>query len=1318
LRVITQPNSPLPEVQLLSNSRLHVMVTHAGGGYTRWKDVAVTRWREDVTRDFWGTFCYLRDVESGALWSTAYQPTLQSSKNYEAIFHRARAEFRRREHDISTHMEISVSPEDDVEVRRLTVRNLSRATRTIELTTFSEVVLAPFTAEAAHPAFSKLFIQTQLLRPNHALLVTRRPRAPGETCPWMFHQMMVHGAKSGVTSFETDRAKFIGRGRSAANPIAFASGRQSRRLQDSEGSVLDPIVAIRRTITLKPEASATVDMITGVADTQEIANGLVARYQDRGLADRVFEMAWTHNHMLLRHLNATALEAQAYAKLAGSIIYANGMHRASPGILLRNRRGQPNLWRFGISGDLPIVLLRIGDIHRIDLVKQMLQAHAYWRTEGLFVDLVILNEDFSGYRQQLFDWIMGLATAGPSSALIDQRAGIFVRRGEQMSEEDRVLLQTAARLVLTDTVESVVEQAERRPLSAPPAARFAPLHSERAGERPTKASAESGGRVPDRELIFYNGHGGFTPDGREYVITSEAGQTTPAPWVNVIANSQFGTVVSESGSAYTWADNAHEFRLTTWHNDPLTDESAEAFYIRDEESGRFWSPSSLPARGETPYVCRHGFGYTVFEHAERDIHSELWTYVAMDAPVKLMVLKLRNASSRMRRLSVFGYWEWVLGQMRHENLMHVVTETDLKTGSVFATNLYNRDFADRIGFTHVNESMESVTGNRTEFLGRNGTLSQPAALGLARLSGKVGAGYDPCAAIHVMLDLAKGEERELVFLLGAGRSAEEAQGLIARFGGSSGARRALEAVWDFWNRTLGAVHVETPDASVNVLANGWLLYQTLACRLWGRSGYYQSGGAYGFRDQLQDTMALIHCAGNLTREQLLRSAERQFREGDVQHWWHPPSGRGVRTHFSDDYLWLPYATCRYVASTGDTGVLNERLHFLESRPVGPTEESYYDLPIRSEESGTLYEHCLRAIHHGLRFGQHGLPLMGCGDWNDGMNMVGHEGRGESVWLAFFLYDVLMQFAELARKQKDLDVANRLMAQAAQLRVHIEQHAWDGAWYRRAFFDNGEPLGSVSNPECQIDAIAQSWAVLSRAGDPQRARRAMEMVNHRLVRRDARLIQLLDPPFDKSPLQPGYIKGYVPGVRENGGQYTHAAIWTVMAYAELGDWDRAWELFSMINPVHHGNSPESVELYKAEPYVVAADVYAAPPHTGRGGWTWYTGSAGWMYRLIVETLLGIELKVDKLQVSPRIHSAWSSYKIHYRYRETFYHITVTRSEIPSDRPKIVRVDGVEEADGWISLVDDRQEHHVEIVLSPAILTESTVGTQSMEKTAAA
>ncbi|HTB07368.1 MAG TPA: glucoamylase family protein [Bacteroidia bacterium] len=1278
-RVINTPDTPTPEVQLLSNGNYHVMVTNAGGGYSKWKDLAVTRWREDGTCDNWGTFCYIRDLKSGEYWSNTHQPTLKKGDAYEAAFSQGHVSFRTKHSNIETHTEIVVSPEDDIEMRRVSITNNSPTRTTLEITSYAEVVMASAASDLMQPAFSNLFVQTEIIPNKHTILCTRRPRSTDEQSPWLFHLMTMQGKEPEEVSYETDRMEFIGRGNTTVNPKAVAN---AGVLSGNQGSVLDPIVAIRYKITLNPEETVILDMIIGIAETRETCQGLIDKYQDKHHKDRVFELAWTHSQVVLRQINATEADAQLYGQLASSILFTNPSFRADPSILINNHRGQSGLWGYSISGDLPIVLLKIEKQANMQLVKQLIQAHSYWRLKGLAVDLVIWNEEHSGYRQIFQNEIQSLVPA----ELADRPGGIFVRASDQISNEDRILFQTVARINISDNGGALADHIQRKQLQKV----IIPYISPTQPHKPIVTDVA----LPEG-LLFFNGLGGFSPDGSEYIIRIDSKNKTPAPWVNVIANPNFGTVISESGSAYTWTENAHELRLTPWNDDPVCDTGGETFYLRDEENGTFWSTTLLPTGGDSAYITRHGFGYSAFEHIEDGIYSEMTTYVDIDSPIKFIAFKIRNQSGRPRKLSATGYIEWVLDNNRAKTAMHIHTEIDPDSGALFGKNPYNKEFANRVAFFDVDFTKKTFTADRIEFIGRNGTLQNPDAMSRVKLSGKIGLALDPCAAIQVPFDLADGEETEVIFRLGAGRDAGDASRIARQFRGSDVAHDSLERIKNYWKHTLSAVRVETPDAALNLITNGWLTYQTLSSRLWGRSGFYQSGGAFGFRDQLQDVLSLLHTQPHLAREQILLCASRQFPEGDVQHWWHPPIGQGTRTRCSDDFLWLPLVTSLYISHTGDIGVLDETVTFLEGRPLGTGVESYYDTPAISLNSAKLYAHCVLAIKHGFRYGEHGLPLIGAGDWNDGYDKIGINGKGESVWMAFFLYDVLIKFSETAGLFKDSQFAELCTKEAEKLKKNIDANAWDGQWYKRAWFDNGTPLGSSMNEECKIDSIAQSWSVISGAGEEKKVNVAMEAAYKNLVQKDTRVIQLLEPPFDKSDLNPGYIKGYVPGVRENGGQYTHAAIWMIMAFAKLGDKKKVWELLNMVNPINHGKSADEIGIYKVESYVLAADVYGCAPHAGRGGWTWYTGSAGWMYQLITQSFLGLQQEGNKLKIAPCVPTEWESFTIHYRYMKTTYNIVVTQKESVGET--IVSVDGIEEKSGIITLVDDGIGHSIGIVL---------------------
>jgi cyclic beta-1,2-glucan synthetase len=1273
-RRLTTADTPAPRTHILSNGHYTVMLTNAGGGFSTCRGLAVNRWRADPTRDQYGSFVYVRDTATGKAWSAGHHPLGVLADGYEVTFFADKAEVRRRDGTIETQLEVTVAPDHDAEVRRVTLVNHDTKPRTLEVTSYVEVVLNDPRADLAHPAFGKLFLETEWLPQADALVCRRRPRAATQQPVFAVHLVSADASAAHPTEHETDRAKFLGRRRTPADPEAL-----TRRLSSTVGPVLDPVFALRKTVRIAPGTSATLAFVTAVAQTRDEALSLAGHYHAPAAADRAFDLAWAHSRVELRHLGVTAAETHVFQRLAGHVLYPPVTLRA-PQCLRENRQGQPALWRFGVSGDLPIVLVCVSDGDGLPLARQALKAHAFWRSRAFPVDLVLLADRPVSYREELFQDLSALARASDSRDAIDKPGGVFVRK-VQPGSEDRTLLLAAARVVLFGDRGSLADQTDAL-------GRGRRLPADLVPTRPAEPD------VPDRlgvdGLTFFNGTGGFTADGREYVVTG----TPPAPWVNVISNPSVGCLASDSGPGYTWVGNSQANRLTPWSNDPVSDPPAEVVYVRDDETGLFWTPTPRPA-GAAAGVW-HGPGYTSYA-ADRDgLTAELTVFVPVADPVKILRLRVTNRGDRGRELSAAFFAEWVLGTTREAAAPFVVTEIDPPSGALLARCAFNGDFGSAVAFADTSLRPRTVTGDRYEFLGRNRSPAHPAAMRRVGLSDHAGPGLDPCAALMGRFEVPPGRAAEVVFVIGEAPDATTASQLAARYREPHAADAALQEVITAWDRRLSVLRVKTPEPGFDVLVNRWLPYQVLACRLWGRSAFYQSGGAYGFRDQLQDVMALLYAEPGEARAQILRAAAHQFPEGDVQHWWHPPTGRGVRTKFSDDFLWLPYAVARYVVVTGDASVLEEEVPFVRGPLLEPHQHEEYFQPDVTEDTATVYDHCLRALANGWKLGPHGLPLMGCGDWNDGMNLVGAGGTGESVWVAWFQVLVRNEFAELVEARGNRETAARLRDEAAQLKAGIERHAWDGDWYLRAWFDDGTPLGSHVNDECRIDSLTQSWAVFC-GGDPDRARRGVDAALEHLVDRSARLVKLFEPPFDTGPLQPGYIKGYVPGIRENGGQYTHAAIWLVQAVAGLGRGGDAFALWKMLSPLSHTPTPEDVARYKVEPYVVAADVYGVPPHVGRGGWTWYTGSAAWLYRAAVETLLGFTKRGDRLSFDPRIPSSWQGFEVEYQYGSALYRCRVENPHGVESGVAEVWLDGTQLPNLCIPLREDGSEHSVRVIL---------------------
>ena len=1288
---VVQPWRPrrqgaFPEVLLLGNGRLSSWMADSGAGRLRWQGWALTRGSDDPVLDDAGVWVYLRDEESGERWSVTRQPCGGPADAVGVTCSPGLAEFHRRWGALAVRMDVAVAPVDDIEVRIVTLVNDEDRPRRLTVTTCAEVVLAPPAQHERHPVFSRLFVHSEHVPHVNGVCFTRRPRDPAQRPPVMMHWFASDDASARWSGVEADRAVFLGRGNDWRHPDGVM-----RPPEASTGFTLDPLMALRAAVDVGPGATVRLAFLTAVAGSRESATELAERYQTMGAIDWLLSDATAEGGREIARLGIDPAHLPALQTIGSLLVYDHRALRPPTRQLAENVLGQPQLWGLSVSGDLPLLVIRQHDPDDVELVRTLAGGQALWRRRGLPCDLLVLNERASGYEHHLVSRVRGVLQEIGARDRFGAEGGVRVVNRDQVGPEIARLLLGAAHVVLDTRGGTVGDQASGAHRERPAIPRFVPSSAPMTAEEPAVP------RPGEPPLRFDNGLGGFSPDGREYVIRLGPDQRTPAPWVNVLAGETAGALVSESGLGYTWAANAGEHRLSPWSNDPVGDQPAEALYLRDEESGAMWSPTPLPAGARCAHEVRHGFGRTSWRSLSHGLDHRMDALVSPDEPVKIVHLRLRNTRDATRRLTATFYVEWVLGTTPRRAGSVLTAEYEPSVPAILARNPWTPEFADRVAFLCTTDRVHGFTMDRDEFLGREGSPARPAALERWGLSDTPEPQGRPCAALQVHLELGPQAETDVAFVLGSGVDRDHAVALAAKYRDRSAATATRARVERFWSDRLGTVQVETPDEAMNLVLNGWLLYQALASRMLGRTGFYQSSGAMGFRDQLQDGLALTLVEPGRLRAHLLECARRQFEEGDVLHWWHPPSGRGVRTRCSDDLLWLPFATAHYVAATGDEAVLDEVVPFLRGRALRDDESDLYGTFEASASPGTLLEHCERALEHGVTRGRHDLPLIGAGDWTDGMNRLGIKGRGESVWLGWFAIATMERFAVLCRRRADDERARRWQDRSAALSRALDTHAWDGQWYLRAFDDEGVTLGSSRNAECRIDSIAQSWAILSGAGQAPRAAQAVASARRLLVDDAHRVVRLLDPPFAGGLRDPGYIGAYPPGIRENGGQYTHAAIWLGWALADQGDGDGAAALFDLLNPVRQALTADDVARYRVEPYVVAADIGGTAPHVGRGGWTWYTGSAAWLWRFGVERLVGIQPAEGGVRIAPCLPRAWRRVRATIRTGAGTLEIEIDNPDAGTTDVAEVLVDGRRVDGDVIPLPGEGRTHRVSVRL---------------------
>lgn len=1254
---------------IIANEDYSIIMNQKGAGVSKYKGKYINRFKP--TDDYpQGIFFAIKNIKTKEVWSSYYPHNDNKANRYQISFMPDKNEQEIINGNIKTTIKTTIAPNEPVEIRKIVLENMGNEEEILELTSYFEPVLSSKEQDYAHPAFNNLFLLFDYHEPTESIMLKRRERERPKNKLYLAANLTTNAQMVGELEYEIDEDKLIGRGNLGIPVMIKKSIPFSKKI----GLVTEPIIALKRSVKVKPKEEVEIDFLISVGEEKEKVIKQIEKYQKVENVQKAFDLSKARVEAQSRYLRMKGKEIEIYQKMISYIIFDNSVKSILMEKAKKEEYNQRQLWKYGISGDEPIVLVKVKNVNETYIVKEVLKAYEFFRTQGIETELVILDEEKHSYENYAREEIENAILNHHMGYLKNQRNGIFTLSKGEMEKKDISLLEFISKIIIDSDkggLANNIKELEEEFIEK----------EKKIGEEPNlQVLVEEPNDDIDilqdkEELKYFNEYGGFTADGKEYWIKGKKENRLPTVWTHIMANEKFGTIVTENMGGYSWYKNSRLNRVTSWENNPGLDIPSEVIYIKDKENQKAWSLGLNPMPDNRNYNVIYGFGYCKYLHKSDGIEQELQIFVPKEDSLKVNILRLKNTTPNRKKLKLYYYIKPVIGEDEIKTNSFINLQYDKNNNIICAKNLYKEETGNFECYVSCSEKIQSYTGNKNFFLGKGG-LSNPQGLKKVTLNNENSLGKNTCIVYEIEIELESFSQKEIAFTLGAEEKTIDCKNMAYKYQKIQNCNQELEKVKNFWKTLLGKLQVYTPIESLNIMLNGWTVYQTIESRLLGRSGYYQSGGAYGFRDQLQDTLGLKYINPEFLKHQILKHARHQFVEGDVEHWWHEETGRGIRTRFSDDLLWLVFLTLEYIACTGDKSILEIEIPYLQGELLKEGQDEKYDKYQESPYQETLYEHCKKAIEKSLNFGENGLPKIGSGDWNDGFSTVGNKGKGESVWLGFFLYGILEKFIPICKQKGEEELAQKYETIKNNLKRTLNTNGWDGRWYKRAFMDDGNILGSMGNDECRIDSIAQSWSIISNAGDNDKKYISMESLENHLVDRENGIIKLLDPPFSKGKIEPGYIKAYLPGVRENGGQYTHAAIWVIIAEAILGFGDKALEFYRMINPIEHSRTKDASNKYKVEPYVIPADIYGAGNLAGRGGWTWYTGSSSWFYKAGIEYILGLKVKEGNLSIEPCIPSDWKEYTIQYKWENSIYTIKVLNPDGKNTGPTKVLLNGTE------------------------------------------